>query len=65
MPSDQFAAKMRKLQPSEIHEGLVRMTHNTARIALEKFANLRVAYTCLGLQMIFYVGIVLLAVLPS
>jgi Family of unknown function (DUF5706) len=65
MPPEEFASKMRKLQPKEIHEGLVRMTHNTAKIALQKFANLRVGFTCLGLQMVFYVGIVLLSVLPS
>jgi hypothetical protein len=65
MPPDAFASRMRKLHPGEIHDGLVRMTHNTAKIAVQKFANLRIAYICLGLQMVFYVGIVLLSVLPA
>jgi hypothetical protein len=65
MPHDVFAARMRALDPTTIHEGLIKVTHSTAMIAARKFGNLRIAYLFLGLQMLFYVGIVLTSVLPN
>ncbi len=64
MKRDVFAARMRDLSEAQIHEAIVTITHVNANIALQKFKNLRHAFQGLGVQVILFVLIVMLSVLP-
>lgn len=65
MKREVFAARTRDLDERQIHEAIVTITHVNANIALQKFTNLRHAFQALGLQVILFVVIVMLAVLPG
>jgi hypothetical protein len=64
MGHDRFSARMHTITPEEIFEGVVTVTYSNALIAKEKFENLRHAYVFLGQQLVLYVVVVLLSVLP-
>jgi hypothetical protein len=63
MSPEKFAARMRELNPDDVHQGISTITYANAAIAFQKFANLRHAYVGLGLQMVTYVLILVLAII--
>ncbi len=65
MKREEFAARTRDLDELRIHEAIVTITHVNANIAVQKFKNLRHAFQGLGLQVILFVIIVMLSVLPG
>ena len=64
MPGDVYLARLQQLDRAQIHEAVASITHVNAQIAVQKFKNLHLAYRGLGLQLILYVLIVLISVLP-
>lgn len=63
MSIDEFADRLRDLGQEDIHTGIATITHVNSSIALKKFANLRVAFMGLGLQVLLYVVLVLVSLL--
>jgi hypothetical protein len=63
MHPDEFAARLRQVRPDELHDGIAKVAHINAILAMRKFANLRVAYLCLGLEMMFFICTAFLIVL--
>jgi hypothetical protein len=62
IPPDEFVRRVQGLHPEDIHDGLLKTTQSVARIAAEKYRNLRTAYICLGIQMLFFMLAALLVV---
>jgi pycsar effector protein len=52
MPLEEFKRQMQSLQPGDIEEGLIQLTHINAQIAAKKFECLRAAVRALGLEMV-------------
>ncbi len=63
MTSAEFMSRMNELDPEMIHVGLLKTTQSVARIAMQKYKNLRTAFTCLGIQMFFFMLAALLVVI--
>src|SRR5579872_1189084 len=59
-----FFERSQVLSRVQIQEAISAITHVNARIAMQKFENLRAAYYGLGLQIILYIVVVLLSVIP-
>jgi hypothetical protein len=62
MSTDEFLSRMRNLDPETIHNALLKTTQSVARIAAEKYRNLRIAFICLGIQILFFLLAALLVV---
>ncbi|HEX6508138.1 MAG TPA: Pycsar system effector family protein [Chloroflexota bacterium] len=62
MDTDEFMSRMHNLHPQEIHDGLLKTTQSVARIAAEKYRNLRTAYICLAIQLLFFMVAALLVI---
>lgn len=66
MEQEEYAERMRTLNPVRIQDALVRISHVTARIADQKYADLAVAYRYLGYQVILFAAVLLVSLLaPS
>jgi Family of unknown function (DUF5706) len=63
MTTDEFLSRMHDLDPESIHMGLLKTTQSVARIAAKKYKNLRTAYICLGIQILFFMMAALLVVI--
>jgi hypothetical protein len=63
MTTEEFLARMHDLDPESIHMGLLKTTQSVARIAAQKYKNLRTAYICLGIQILFFMMAALLVVI--
>jgi hypothetical protein len=55
METQAFMDRMNELDPEEIHEGVLRTTQAVARIAAQKYRNLRTAFFFMGIEMLFFV----------
>lgn len=62
MTTEEFMSRMHELDPEAIHVGLLKTTQSVARIAAAKYRNLRTAYYCLGVQMLFFMLAALLVI---
>jgi hypothetical protein len=65
MPREQFYQRTRTMSRTQIHEAIAHIAYVNATIATKKFKNLRTSFLGLGVQMILYFSIVLLAVLQG
>ncbi len=63
MSTEEFMSRMHELDPESIHVGLLKTTQSVARIAAEKYKNLRTAYICLGIQMLFFMMAAMLVII--
>ncbi len=63
MEQEDYAARMRTLNPLRIQDALVRISHVTARIADQKYADLAVAYRYLGYQVVLFAAVLLVTLL--
>lgn len=63
MKREEFQGRMLALTSPQIHEAVTHITYVNANIASAKFTNLRHAFQGLGLQVVLYVIVVVLAVL--
>lgn len=64
MGREQFMQRMCNLQMDQVHEGVTHITFINSVVATRKMMNLRHAFQGLGIQVILYVLVVMISLLP-
>lgn len=64
MGRDEFIQRMRDLQMDQVHEGVTHITFVNSVVATRKMMNLRHAFQGLGIQVVLYVLVVMISLLP-